>query len=91
MQPIPRSPAVSFNDSPLDQMRPMSRRERANNIFQWHFTQMSTSEQAAYDEYLRLQQEAIRQRMIIRIRRKQFAHVLQADIPLPKKQDNKKT
>lgn len=90
MQPIPRSPAINLTDHQIEHPRP-TRQERAHNIFQWHFTQMAVSEQEFYERILREQEEKIRQRMIIRIRRKQFAHVLQADIPLPKKQDNKKT
>ena len=85
MQPIPRSPAVVFDEAYIEQPRPMSRRERSHNIFQWHFTQMTAVEQASLDDYIRQQQEVIRQRMIIRIRRRQFAHVLQQDITFPKK------
>jgi hypothetical protein len=77
MQPIPRSPAVNFYENIENYIppRPMTRRERTNNIYEWHIQQLTPAEQAQYQRWETECREAHRIKVVTMIRKKQFAHL----------------
>jgi len=87
MQPIPRSPAVNLieNLENYPPPRPATRRERTQNIYEWHIQQLTPAEQAQYQIWEAECREAHRIKVMMSIRRKQFAHVFMQDVPKCKK------
>lgn len=87
MQPIPRSPAVNFFENSENHVPPRTttRRERTQNIYEWHIQQLTPDEQARFQRWEAECREAHRVKVMKMIRRQQFAHVFIADVAKPKK------